>query len=464
MNLLTGELADIPSPLKRPDGFEWTENFDFLSITNNYYVYFNLKFVVGAGGAQTRSLREAYHFVKCQLTYPPENIIFINILDGDEAYKSSSKLRYLYLNCRVEATKFFIGDMAEFLIWFKDNPIFKMAYSSKKELGQFYTTNYAYILQGIDKPLVGSTVVEPFAGNGTLLEFLDKSAFTIEAYDIDPKQDWIESKDTLNCPPIYTNKFILTNPPFLARNKTKEKGLFDKYKVNDLYKCFIKELIKQGPSGGILILPLNFWSSVRKMDAELRRAFLEEFVVDRVNVFEERVFEDTAYAVCSFAFKKSGAQSAPITFILFPSEETLSIYLGPKNNYIIGGELFTLPVSTVYKIDRLIGDGPASTNILVKCIDDSQTSQICAKFVADEEIFADKTKLKSARSYLTLVIEPALSEHAQRALALKFNEFLNGKRSQYGSLFLTHYRESNTIARKRISFDLVYRIVGHLLS
>jgi hypothetical protein len=30
-------------------------------------------------------------------------------------------------------------------------------------------------------------------------------------------------------------------------------------------------------------------------------------------------------------------------------------------------------------------------------------------------------------------------------------------------LFLTNYRESKDIARKRISFDLVYLIVGYLL-
>jgi hypothetical protein len=34
---------------------------------------------------------------------------------------------------------------------------------------------------------------------------------------------------------------------------------------------------------------------------------------------------------------------------------------------------------------------------------------------------------------------------------------------KYNSLFLTNYRESKKIARKRISFDLAYKIVGMLL-
>lgn len=30
------------------------------------------------------------------------------------------------------------------------------------------------------------------------------------------------------------NKFVLTNPPYLARNKSIDKTVFDKYKTNDL--------------------------------------------------------------------------------------------------------------------------------------------------------------------------------------------------------------------------------------
>ena len=52
--------------------------------------------------------------------------------------------------------------------------------------------------------------------------------------------------------------------PYLARNKSKDKSLYDKYDVNDLYKCFIKNLIDDPPDGGIIIIPLNFMCSIRK--------------------------------------------------------------------------------------------------------------------------------------------------------------------------------------------------------
>ena len=110
----------------------------------------------------------------------------------------------------------------------------------KTNLGQFYTTNYDYILQNMLIPAGVSTIIEPFAGNCDLLNFInDKNKYTIELYDIDPKCDNTIQRDTLKDPPTYDNKFVLTNPPYLARNKNKNKELYEKYNCNDLYKCFI---------------------------------------------------------------------------------------------------------------------------------------------------------------------------------------------------------------------------------
>ena len=43
------------------------------------------------------------------------------------------------------------------------------------------------------------------------------------------------------------------------------------------------------------------------------------------------------------------------------------------------------------------------------------------------------------------------------------NNYINNLREKYNSLFLTNYRESKDIARKRISFQLVYSIIGYIL-
>ena len=44
--------------------------------------------------------------------------------------------------------------------------------SNKKKLGQFFTTNYKHILSNINIPDDAKHIIEPFAGNGDLLNFM----------------------------------------------------------------------------------------------------------------------------------------------------------------------------------------------------------------------------------------------------------------------------------------------------
>lgn len=136
----TKDMINKTNPMKDKNGFEFTEDFDGKVIiktnnTINNTIYFNLKFCCDAGGSQTRTLREVYHFIKCQIDYvikkQKENILdikindlshiyFINILDGDASYKNMDKFKYLLETekqkeiCEVINKYIFIGSMLEF--------------------------------------------------------------------------------------------------------------------------------------------------------------------------------------------------------------------------------------------------------------------------------------------------------------------------------------------------------------
>ena len=356
---------------------------------------------------------------------------------------------------------------------------------NKQSLGQFYTTNYAYILQNICIPEGISAIVEPFAGNGDLLKFIkdeDKHKYTLRSlrslrcYDIEPKQDYIIRRDTLLEPPNLDDAFVITNPPYLARNKSEHKAVFDTYKTNDLYKCFLHILIGSQCVGGILIVPLNFLCSIRKGDIEIRERFVNKYDIIICNIFEEQVFDDTSYSICSFQFRaKRMADAATATATaattechIYPSNKQIGFILSPENNYTIGGEIYNLQKNPKYKIDRatrLLSNTEDFTNILVKCIDDNIHSKIGLSIVDEptKERYIDRTPNLTARSYAVLVIEPKITLEEQRVLVNQFNTFMTESRDKYNSLFLTNYRESDTIARKRISFGLVYDICGYLL-
>lgn len=342
----------------------------------------------------------------------------------------------------------------------------------KKRLGQFYTTNYDYILQNLYIPDDVSIIIEPFAGQGNLLDFIiNKENYTIESYDLDPKLDFIIKRDTLKEPPCYDNKFILTNPPFLARNKNKDKTLYDKYKCNDLYKCFLENIINSSCLGGIIILPLNFISSIRINDIKLRKRFIEKFDIIKINIFEEQVFSDTSYTVCSIQFKKKiNQEDNTINCSIYPSNKNISFILNNDNNFTIGGEIYNLPINNNYTVERATKltieneDEEYITNILLKAIDNNIDNKINLKLVDFSDIYIDDTENLSARSYASLVIKPKINKVKQEELIEKFNEYLNDNREKYNSLFLANYRNSNNIARKRISFTLAFKICSYLLN
>lgn len=120
LNVYTKEMRNIISPMKGIDGFEWSENFDGIIQRNTNTYYFNLKMVCDKGGAQTRSLREVYHFIHTQLDhvllYKPINVYFINILDGDTSYNAMKHFNYMLAQQPYEAIKkyVFVGDMEQF--------------------------------------------------------------------------------------------------------------------------------------------------------------------------------------------------------------------------------------------------------------------------------------------------------------------------------------------------------------
>jgi len=338
--------------------------------------------------------------------------------------------------------------------------------SNKKNLGQFYTTQYQRILQNMVIPKDITHIIEPFAGNGDLLNFIENEDIDIECFDIDPKKPYINRRDTLLNPPNYDNKFIITNPPFLARNKSENKTIYDKYNQNDLYKCFLETFIDTQCLGGILIIPLNFWCSIRVSDVQLRKKFLDKFSVITLNIFEERVFDDTSYATCCFQFKINTHQPDSINSFIYPGKINLNLVLNENNNYTIGGEIYNLYKNKKIKVERATSknkDDPNITNILAKCLDDNKNNKINLSIVSDDKRLIDESPNLTARSYATLIIKPKLSLEKQEELVVKFNTYLEVQREKYHSLFLTNYRESSDIARKRISFNLVFDIVNYLL-
>jgi len=117
--MVDNTLVRIANPLKNDQGFEYTENFDAEFKRDDNIFLVNFKFTCDQGGAQLRTLREVYHFIKTQSEFlkrhSNEKIYFINILDGNTSYTYKDQFENL------KTDRIFIGDMQEFSTYWNQN-------------------------------------------------------------------------------------------------------------------------------------------------------------------------------------------------------------------------------------------------------------------------------------------------------------------------------------------------------
>lgn len=344
----------------------------------------------------------------------------------------------------------------------------------KKEMGQFYSTNVDKLLQDLVLPVLDvsrTVIVEPFVGQGDLIPFC-KTYGSVEAYDLLPNNTQLANygivatvQDTLLYPPNYDGKYVITNPPYLAKNKTKDKQVFNKYNHDDLYKCFIETLIDGNAAGGCLIIPLNFWCCNRNADLDLRKKFLNKYQVLHMNIFEDAAFDDTDYTVCSFSFIKASTNDYPkkIPTVFRPSGRNLQLNM---SEYIIAPELSRLKLDDKIKLVRITESslikyegqlkkahfklfavdsvGIASSNHLAGAI----------RLVVVNEPYVGK---ESDRTYASFLWNMNLDIDAQKVICKVFNTSINNKRTEYYSLFLSNFRENQ---RKRITFNLAVQFIN----
>jgi hypothetical protein len=364
--------------------------------------------------------------------------------------------------------------------------------NKKKDLGQFFTTNVGYILNDFESHVVNKHINDPFAGGGDLLSWANQNgALSATGYDIDENLvgPSILLNDSLKFIP--KSSFIMTNPPYLAKNKMssemKEKYLADNG-LEDLYLLAMKRILESGVPEGIIIVPVNFFSADNSNS--LRKQFLSTYRVSKVNLFTQQVFSDTTYNVVAFYFSLSNEDIQEVTFSIHPNGPVKTFTLEKCFNYKIAGRELSpiIKSKNILRPTRIteayFGDGDVQVEcffndtgtavtlnttrdkanilsnniILLNCIDTNttQSSWINATDIRTlgKTCLVGKHSSRNAAS----VIVNGISIQEQEKLIIKFNDTLNQLRHEYNSLFLTNFRDNN---RKRVGFDFCYQLLNY---
>lgn len=367
---------------------------------------------------------------------------------------------------------------------------------AKNQLGQFFTTNSDYILQGFEEFVKNKEITDPFAGNQDLFVWAKKNnSKNIIGFDCD--KSFVDNKkvfynDFINFPKKY--KFVLTNPPYLHKNKAdkKTKDNFFSGKLSsfeDLYQVSIFSILDC--EEGIIIVPLNFLSA--ENSKKIRNLFFNKFEIVKLNVFAQQVFRDTTYNVISFYFRKRANlrdDGNKISATIFPEEKKINFTIERKFGWQLGGDFLTkikniknylgifrltesflrsgdhlaklafqnIKYKKDFNIDKNVKKLLKENILFLRAIDSKNGKKIQLENIKDYGILGLVGK-DTSRNMAHLIFEKRIPVKEQQELMNKFNKYLNYNRKKYFSFFLTNFRDNG---RKRISFDFTYKFLNYL--
>lgn len=454
-----GKVVEKPVSSRRRQ----TKSVDGVSEDGKTLYFF--KYTAEAGGAQDNQFNDVKKTISAARALP-DGYLVILVCDG--AYYSKQKLMELAelagapsAGARIEVAQ--TDGLA--------------CPAKKKALGQFFSTDAPRIFRGLEPAIAAGAaaaarVVEPFAGDGDLVRFVRGLAAAdtrVLEFDVDPRRSETVRRDTLRDPPTaeYEDAFVITNPPFLARNKAADKDIFDTIGENDLFRCFLRTLVSADAAGGAVILPVNFLSSVTPRDAALRRDFVCRYAIEAANVFETPVFEDTAYDVMALVFRRQPAGGVHCAFpARFEDGSEISVSLGPETQYAVCREPWAQARARARRVSRALpgGDPGAASRIRLRLVDAGRAGpKIGAEVIADSEDLAallEEVKI-SDRTFAHVVVDPPIDAAAQRALAAAFNAEIARTRARYRGLCFPNFRDGG---RKRLPFAWAFRLLDSLLA
>jgi len=372
-----------------------------------------------------------------------------------------------------------------------------MASETKKQLGQFFTKNSDYILNGLEKFVKGKDVIDPFAGNEDLIFWAKQhGAKSAIGHDIDKR--YVDNRivfynDSIKNPLKYN--FVLTNPPYLNINKANseiKKHYFNKNNFEDLYQISLFSMLNSDE--GIVIVPINFLSA--ENSRKIRDIFFSKFEIVEMNYFRHQVFPDTTYNVIAFYYRKKNNyfnDKFSIKTHIYPGNKIINIKLKKDFFWTINGEFLKIiknqrnelgirrltekdisarrgliemtaafnhikNIGTI-KVSKNLFDDIKSNIILLKAIDSgTEKGKIALEDVRKYGIYCLVSK-ETSRHMVYFIFKDKIPITAQKEIIDIFNREINEMREKHSSLFLTNYRDNG---RKRISFDFVYKFINYI--
>lgn len=323
---------------------------------------------------------------------------------------------------------------------------------NKIQHGQFYTKGNCFKHQVFidwynsipNKEML--KIIEPFAGANNIIRLVDEAGLDVShsqwsSYDIEPEavsenitpDVKVIKADTLK---NYPDGFdiCITNPPYLAKNSAKRKGMtIDFGEHSDLFEVSLEVMLKKSKYVAAII-PESFIS--RNIFTE-RLAFVISLNYD--------MFDDTDFPVCLAVF---GEEATP-GFDIYIGDKKVGNSLNIRKNF---DSLFSDETKEKVKFN-------IPTGVLgLKAVDGTQKPSI--RFVRGDEIPSSEIKV-SSRAITRIELPVSLDASEIEKIIQECNSILDNYRTKTQDVFLTSFKglRADGFYRRRLDFKTANLII-----
>ena len=320
----------------------------------------------------------------------------------------------------------------------------------KISLGSFYTTKSGWLTSQVRdflaKALIasGGQLLDPFAGDGHLLEAISKDAklgpLVTGSSGFDIFGQW-PINDSLIEIPNPKRAVIVTNPPYLANHSARRKGVeplvskyFEQSTKNNLYQIALDNALASADFV-VAIIPETF--------------LLSNYPKNRLQlavVIQDQLFGDT---------------EAPALVACF-SKETDSDAKLYKQQSLIGhfASVFELRNPKIQQRHKMVFNHPEG-RIGLRAVDGSDGKSLIA-FMPGSEFSYPRSSVRTSSRLMTYLDIPELSDEQIGRVIQLANFNLTRIRKVSGDLVLAPFKGNDRFGnrRRRLDYDLARKILN----
>ena len=339
-----------------------------------------------------------------------------------------------------------------------------MSEKSKRDLGQFFTRDSVWLRPHIRAHIESLSnqyklCVDPFAGDGHLLELAQGMGFEIRGHDLDENicasKQWGEPNDSIRRVIRHEQAFVLTNPPYLAKNSAKRMNspmveyfgagflpTLDDSRLNvldDLFKLAIEQTLAKYDDS-IWIVPESGIQDLDDLPHWKDR-------LHSITILEDNPFDDTEHPVCVMIF----SASKPLNEV-WKNDVFLGLYEELRNHH---HETANGPT----QLTPMKFNAPEGT-LGYRAVDGTrEDASMRIKFCRGEELGYDRSNIKVSSRHLTY-IETELEGALLDKTIAEANRLIDVYRTTTHDVFLTAFMGNTKTGerRRRLDYQLARRI------